>query len=362
MTPIRVLCVFSTLDRGGAESMCMNLYRHIDRDKVQFDFIKHTQKKGAYEDEIYFLGGRIFEAPRLNTGNVLKYRKWWSDFLENHPEFTIIHGHFFTISAVYFQIAKKKKRKTVGHIHISKAANFRKIVLSKFISRYTDYCFACSITAGKWVYGKRPFKVINNAINVDQFRFNAGIRECVRSDFSFDNNLIIGCVGRFDRQKNPFGILDIFRLVHEKRLDSKLLWIGDGIFREDLVSKAQEEGLEKDIIFTGVRKDVDRLLQAMDVFIMPSLYEGLPVAAIEAQAAGLPCFLSDRITEEVDVTGHCCFLTIDSPKIWADSILKCNIEREDTCDKIKAAGYDINNTARKMQEFYLQISKVKNKG
>jgi len=340
--------------------MCMNLYRHIDRNKVQFDFVKHTHSIGAFESEISDLGGRIYEAPRFKPGNILRYKRWWRRHLSTHLEHQIIHGHFFTISPIYFKIAKQKGRKTLGHIHISKAENIKKVIFAKFISRYTDFPFACSISAGKWVYGKRPFKVINNAIDVDRFRFNDEKRTIVRNSFSFGENLVIGTVGRFDLQKNPYGIFEIFCQLHELRKDTKLLWVGNGPFREELMIKAKKRGLDKDILFTGVRSDVNDLLQAMDIYIMPSFYEGLPVAAIEAQACGLPCFISNQITNEVDITGRCTFLPIKSPEKWANEILNCKLKREDTGDIIIAAGYDINRTAKDIQDFYLSIVNSKN--
>lgn len=355
--PIRVLCVFSTLDRGGAESMCMNLYRHIDRSKVQFDFVKHTSFKGDFEDEIGALGGRVFEAPRLKLGSILKYCLWWKRHLLYHPEHRIIHGHFFTISPIYFYIAKRYGRITVGHIHITKANSILKSFLAKFINGVTDYPLACSKAAGKWVYGDRPFIVLNNAIDTDKYCVNSTIAREIRKTFILEKDLVIGSVGRFDLQKNPDGILEIFRLVHEKRPDCKLLWIGDGPLKLEIVNKVYKLGLQDQVIFTGVRNDVNELLQAMDVFIMPSFYEGLPVSAIEAQAAGVRCFISDTVTKEVAITPVCEMLSLDDYDKWALilSQLEANFKHPDMKRMIINAGYDIRTSSKWLQDFYLSL-------
>ena len=356
--PIRVLCVFSTLDRGGAESMCMELYRHIDRSKVKFDFVKHTSQKGAFEEEIYSLGGRVFEAPRLRVGNIRKYRTWWKKHLLNHIEHKIIHGHFFTISPIYFQIAKQFRRITIGHIHISKAGDFKKAIFAKFISRVTDYPLACSYAAGKWVYGNRNFMVLNNAIDMSAFRANRIMAREVRDEFNSRDRLIIGNVSRFNIQKNPYGIVEIFKLVHEKCPNSKLIWVGDGPLKREMQIEVKKQGLQDDVIFTGVRNDVSRLLQAMDAFILPSFYEGLPVSAIEAQAAGIHCFVSDSISNEVVVTDLCHRLPLDNLDYWATEIckIKAGYTHSDMTDQIIDAGYDIHETANWLQEFYMSIN------
>lgn len=356
--PIRVLCVFSTLDRGGAESMCMELYRHIDRSKVQFDFVKHTSQIGAFEEEIYSLGGRVFEAPRLRVGTVFKYRRWWKRHFLDYPEHKIIHGHFFTISPVYFQIAKQFSRITIGHIHISKASDLKKAIFAKFISRFTDYPLACSYVAGKWVYGNRDFTVLNNAIDMSAFRANPLMAVEVRDELNIKGRLVVGNVSRFNIQKNPYGIVEIFNLVHKKCPNSKLIWVGDGPLKREMQIEVTKQGLQDEVIFTGVRNDVGRLLQAMDAFILPSFYEGLPVSAIEAQAAGIHCFVSDSISNEVVVTDLCQRLPLDNLDYWATQICKirAGYTHPDMTDQINDAGYDIHATANWLQEFYISVS------
>ena len=357
--PIRVLCVFSTLDHGGAESMCMNLYRHIDRSKIQFDFVKHTPEKCAFDDEIQNLGGRIYIAPRLNICNVLSYRLWWKNHFANHPEHLIVHGHFFSISAVYFAFAKQANRITVGHIHASQSDSKLKTLLEKRISKYTNYPIACSEEAGRWIYGDRSFTVLHNALDVMMFKYNPENRRIVRNNLELSDNFTLGTTANFSNVKNPMGLIDIFLAVKKKNQKVKLLWAGDGGMRAEIENRLIEEGITEDVYLLGSRDDISSLLQAIDVFLLPSFNEGLPVSAIEAQAAGLPCFISNNVTREVDITGLCHFLPIVQPsnwaEVWAHTILADRTKREDKSDKIREAGYDIQSTSNWLSSFYLNI-------
>lgn len=355
---IRVLCVFSTLDRGGAETMCMNLYRHIDRSKVQFDFVKHTEKVGAFEKEIVELGGRIFTAPRFNMYNALPYVLWWSRHFKNHPEHRIIHGHFFTISSLYFAVAHRYNRITVGHVHASYIdGKIRKWFVS-LIENKTDYCLACSEQSGKWVYPHRKFKVINNAIDAEKFRIDQAKRTAVRKLMGIDDAaLVIGTVGNFSPVKNPMGIIAIFDEILKKSPDAKFIWIGEGGLRKQIESEIEKRHLSENMILTGTRGDVEVFLQAMDAFILPSFHEGLPVVTIEAQAAGLRCFLSEAVTNEANITGRCTYLYNSDYTQWAKAICSSDLTKVDTYEQICKAGYDIHETTQWLENFYLKIDK-----
>ena len=364
--PIRILCVFSTLDRGGAESMCMNLYRQIDRSRIQFDFVKHTPERGIFEDEIEALCGRVFEAPRYKIYNRLQYEKWWHAHLEAHPEHAIIHGHFFTISSVYFKVCKQHGRTTIAHSHCTSAPKsiidnrLKRYFKDKYIrtiSEYADIQLACSRQAGLDVFGDTSFDVLNNAIDAEVYRANQDVAEAVRSEFGLGNQLVVGSVGRFDLQKNPYGVLEIFRQPHMRKPDSRFLWVGDGPLRAEIVRKTEEYKIDDAVIFTGVRNDVHRLLQGMDAFIFPSFYEGLGVAAVEAQAAGVYTYCSSAVPEEVKVTNLCKLLELNNLDKWVSEIE--NIipyhKHPDTYMQIKKAGYDIHDTAKWLEELYLSI-------
>ena len=337
--------------------MCMNLYRRIDRKKVQFDFVKHTSQKGDFEEEITKLGGKVFEAPRYKVYNAVQYLLWWKKYLLKHPEYQIIHGHFFTISAIYFSVAKQLGRKTIGHIHASKADGILKKYLVKQITKVTDYPLACSQQAGEWVYGNRPFTVLRNALDTEAFQYNETIRGQCRERLGLLESFAVGTVANYSFVKNPMGLIDIFLYVKKKRPEAKLLWVGEGGLRNNIEERIHTEKIEDDVLLLGARDDVPELLQAMDAFLLPSFDEGLPVSAIEAQASGLPCFISDRVTTETDITGLCHFLPIEKPDIWAEEILKQSITRKDTSEQIKKQGYDIHTTAKWLEEFYLQIER-----
>jgi len=353
--PLRVLCVFSTLNRGGAETMCMNLYRHIDREKVQFDFVKHSPAKGAYEDEIVALGGKIYEAPRYRLYNHFQYCKWWKRHLTQHPEHRIIHCHFFTMASAFFSVAKRAGCSTIVHAHTSKTNNRIKELMLKSVEKDADFCFACSQEAGKWLFPHREFTVLNNAIDTERFMFNPAVRREYREEFQLKNEYVLGTVARLIAVKNPFVLIEVFKIVHQKNQQSKLLWVGDGRLRPEIEQKLREEGLSDSVILTGVRSDVPDLLQAMDCFLLPSVFEGLPVTLIEAQGSGLPCFVSETVTKEADITGLCQYLPLNSPETWADAILNDRTKRENTSQKIIDAGYDIQTTAKWLEDFYLHI-------
>ena len=359
--PIRVLCVFSILDRGGAETMCMNLYRQIDRSKIQFDFVKHTPAIGAYEAEITALGGRIFEAPQYQGINHMAYCRWWKAHLQAHPEHRIIHGHYYTISPVYFKVAHQYGRVTVAHSHSTSAGKMtpKNLLANLWLARinlHSDYRLACAVPAGEWLFHKAPFTVFHNGIDSQAFAFDPETRAEVRAEFGLANHeLVIGTVGSIFYPKNPLGIVEILREVRKREPNAKMLWAGDGSMRQKVEEAIQRNGLENCCQLLGNRTDVNRIMQAMDVFILPSIYEGLPVVTVEAQAAGLPCILSDAITKEANLTGLCQFLPISDSAAWADAVLRVNPIRENTRQKIIDAGYDIKSTSDWLTGFYRSI-------
>lgn len=353
--PIRVLCVFSTLDRGGAESMCMNLYRHIDREKVQFDFVKHTPNKGNFEDEIRELGGRIYEAPRYRIYNLLPYRAWWKRHLQTHEEHRIIHCHFFTMAPAIYPVARQHSRITIIHAHTSKSDSRVKAFMLRNAEKSADICFACSEVAGKWLFPHREFTVLNNAVDTALFAFDPAVRSAYRRELKLDDALVLGTVANFSSVKNPFGLIEIFKAVHRQNPQARLLWVGDGGLRPQIEQKLRDEGLADSAILTGVRDDIPALLQAMDVFLLPSFSEGLPVVLIEAQAAGLPCYVSEAVTRETDITGLCRFLPLEDPTLWAESILHDRKSRANTAQQIIDAGYDVQTTANWLADFYTRI-------
>jgi glycosyltransferase involved in cell wall biosynthesis len=362
---MRVLCVFSSLDRGGAETMCMNLYRNIDRNRIQFDFVKHISRKCAYEDEIMQMGGRIYEAPRFKLYNYYSYKKWWMDFLENHTEYKIIHGHFFTISSFYFKFAKKNGLITVAHSHSSNVPlnSIKKLltrVLELNIEKKADYCLACSNEAGKYLFPHSKYIVLKNAIDISLYENNRNVREEYRRTLNIESKKVFIHIGRISEEKNHLFLLEVFNKTLKSMPNAFLLLVGVGELKEVIEKKIKELGIEDYVNMLGVRNDVSNLLQAADCFLFPSKWEGLPVSVVEAQAAGLPCLISNKITEEVKISSLVHTLSIDDGvENWVKEIETLDYQRKNVIDDIRNAGYDIHHTAKWLEDFYEKIANEK---
>lgn len=364
---IRVLQVFGRMDRGGAETMIMNIYRNIDRSKIQFDFVVHTQDKCDYDDEIHALGGRIFSVPRFNLQNTPFYKKAWKRLLNNHHEWKIVHGHIMSVASIYLKLASDYDMMTISHSHIAGKKKgiipFIKSVLEKKID--ADYYMSCSIAAGLWLFGKeivdsKRFFLLPNAINLDKFTFDPIIRKKTREELKINSELLIGHVGRFDEQKNHSFLLKIFKEIVKKDNNAKLLLVGRGECEEAIKEQVKWLKLQDSVIFAGVRTDTERLLQAMDVFVFPSLFEGLPVTLVEAQATGIPTFISNNVSKESVIVDD--LVTIkslnDSALNWAEHIVNRSLEnRHSREDDVRRKGYDIQQTSKWLEEFYLEKSK-----
>lgn len=367
--PIRILRVTAGMNRGGLETITMNQYRNIDRTKVQFDFILHTTEECVYNNEIRNLGGKIYSVPRYKGKNHFKYIKAWNTFFKEHPEYKIIHGHVRSTASIYLKIANKYGLTTIAHSH-STASRGNKIeqIVKNIIQlpvRYiAKYLFACSVEAGRWLFGtkafkKDNFKVINNAIETEKYVYNKVKRNEKRKYFNIDDKFVIGHIGTFTYPKNHIFLIDIFKEIHDKNEDAVLLLIGDGELRSSIEQKIKALNLSENVILTGVRHDIPDLLQAFDVFLFPSIFEGLPVSLIEAQASGVLCIVSDTITKEVEITNSVVFLSIkDSANYWSDVILKefNDFNRVDNYKTIKGNGYDIKTEVSWLQEFYLKVT------
>ncbi|WP_226670494.1 glycosyltransferase family 1 protein [Metabacillus litoralis] len=364
--PIRILQVFAQMNRGGAETMIMNLYRNIDRSLIQFDFIVHTEDKCAFDDEIKNLGGRIFRIPAYNGKNHMIYKKKWKCFFDDHPEYKIVHGHVRSTAYIYLKIAKKYGIVTVAHSHSTSSGNGVPAIIKNIFQypiRYVaDHFLACSKEAGEWLFGnktcrKSNFHILKNAISTKDFVFNTELREKRRKEFELGDKFVVGHVGRFNNPKNHDFIVDIFKAVHEKHSNSVLMLIGEGDLRQSIEKKVNDLGLTDHVIFAGVRSDIPELLQAIDIFLFPSLYEGLGIVVIEAQTAGLQCLVSKGVPKEVSITNLVEFISLKKRSCeWADVVLKyLEYERLDLYDVVEKSGYDIVNTAEWVKDFYLKV-------
>ena len=359
--PIRVLQVVTQMTRGGLETMLMNYDRHIDRSLVQFDFLEHRDAVTDYDREIMELGGKIHRLPRLNPLSP-GYRKALDRFFTEHPEYRIVHVHLDCMSGIPLQYAKKNGVPVrIAHAHNSnevKNAKYPlKLIYKQYIPKYATHFFACGEDAGKWIFSGHDYSILNNAIDSVSFVFDESTRETYRHMLGVDQGtLLVGHVGRISPQKNHTFLIDIFSELVKLHPDSKLLLVGQGDLEQMIREKVEALGLSKRVIFAGVRSDVNALMQAMDVFAFPSLFEGLPLVAVEAQAAGLPCVVSDCVPRECEKTqGLVTFLPLEAgAERWAEQILStARIERRDTSDQIKASGFDIRENAAALQQFYL---------
>ena len=362
--PTRVLQVVTHMNRGGLETMLMNYYRHTDRNKVQFDFLAHRDDRAAYDDEIESLGGTIYRLPRLVPWSG-SYQRALNDFFEKHPEYRIVHVHQDCLSSVILKAAQKNGVPVrIAHSHsANQDRNLKypiKLWYKRSIPQYATALFACGKDAGDWMFNGASYQIVNNAIDAAAYTYDSVLRSEIRSKLGLNDELAVGHVGRFSLAKNHSFLLDVFTALLHQEPNAVLLLTGDGTNMEKMKLKAQELGIAEHVRFLGVRSDVPDLMQAMDVFVFPSLYEGLPVTMVEAQAAGLPCIISDKVPPECVLTdGLVDIMPLSAkPEIWAERILgKRSTQRTNHCGEITAHGFDITTEAIKLQEFYLEAVK-----
>lgn len=366
MKPMRVLQISYAMDLGGAETLIMNLYRNIDRSMVQFDFLLHCPHESAYEKEILSLGGRIYKIPRYLGYNKLSYERNLSLFLKAHPEHIIIHDHLMDSASETLKVAKRLGRITVAHSHIADVPfSLREIIRFLFrrnLWKIADYRFACSESAGKWLYrGKAGFTILRNGIITERFAYSGQTRGIKRKEFGIaESTRLIGTIGRMVNQKNQGRLLDVIKHLVDFEDNAKLMLVGEGPLETELKAKVGKLNLEDHVIFTGPRTDVNELLSAMDVFVLPSLYEGLGIVLVEAQASGLPCVFTDTIPKDVDLIPeliHRVSLSV-SDEAWAKTILDSRPlkNRENAWETVADKGYDIRNSAQQLQVFYSELS------
>ncbi|MEI4828906.1 glycosyltransferase family 1 protein [Bacillus sp. FJAT-53711] len=366
--PLRILHVVVNMNRGGAETLIMNLYRNLDRPKVQFDFL--TCKEGVFDEEIVELGGKIHRVPYITDVGHMEYMKALNTFFASHGEYRIVHSHMDKMSGFVLRSAKKAGIPIrIAHSHNTSseggvAAKMYKWYAGKFISPNATHLLACSEVAAKWLFANKAnaAKILKNGIECDRFAFSSNIRKQVREELQLhQDTFVVGHVGRFTHQKNHSFLIDIFAQLINLKPNSILLLAGDGPLRLEIEKKVEELNLRNNVKFLGIRSDIEKLLQAFDVFVFPSVHEGLPVTLIEAQGAGLPCMISDAITQEVDMGMNLIErFPLTDKKIWIEklnSISVRNLPRDISDQALSKKGYDIKNTAGLTQDFYLAVSR-----
>lgn len=365
--PVRVAQIMGKWVGGGVESVVMNYYRYIDRTKIQFDFICDDDSTNIPYEEIEKLGGKVILIPPYQK--VFKYHNKLKKILkEGH--YKIVHSHINTLSVFSLFAAKCAGVPVrISHSHSTtnkkeKKKNLLKQVLRPFSKLFaTDY-MCCSELAGRWLFGDKEYDkgnvyLLNNAIDLDKFKYNETLRKKKRKELGIkDDTLVIGHIGRFVAQKNHGYLIDIFNEIHKKNNNSVLLLAGQGPLMEEIKNKVKSLKLEKNVKFLGQRNDANELYQAFDVFLLPSLYEGLPVVGVEAQATGLLCELSNDMTKETKVLNITKFMSLNNtPEEWADNILDDvkKYKRIDTSKEMTAKNFNIKEEAKKLEEYYLDL-------
>lgn len=364
--PIRVLHVLGTTNLGGAESRIMELYRAMDRKTVQFDFLVHTEKEGHYSAEIRALGGKIYSVPRFNVKNYRAYHNALVRFFEKHHDYAAIQGHMTSTASIYLPIAKKAGIPvTIAHARSAGVDRGVKGFVTKIIrhplKHRADYLFTCSKEAAVAVYGRKAVMqgkvwTVPNAIDTARFCFNSAVRERVRGELGLSDRFVIGHVGRFGFMKNHAYLIDVFYELCKMRDDAALVLIGKGELEQEIRQKVRDLGLTERVHFLGTRSNVEDYYQAFDYFVFPSTFEGLPGSVAEAQAAGLHCLVSDKVTREAALTDLAVYRSIREPAAnWAQEIFK-NVKsammRRDMQRQIREKGFDVKVQANQMAEFY----------
>ncbi len=369
--PIRVLQMIGGLNIGGSQTMILNLYKAVDRSKVQFDFVLDRSEASFWElvPVVRELGARIYTVPTFKGTNVLEVRKAWNALFKECVEHRVFHSHVRSYASLYLPIARKHGLKTIVHSHSTSNGGKKIAALAKAALQYplrfqADYFFGCSEEAGKWLFGEKTLKngryyMVANSIATARYRFNPEARSAYRKELGINDDAFVCLhVGRLCEPKNHAFLLDVFGELQKKNPNSILLIVGEGDYRERIQTKIAELGLGNKAIMLGARQDVANLMSTADCMLYPSLWEGLPMALVEAQAAGLPCYASDTITRDVNLSPLIKYLPIDKGVApWLESVGMKAGERVDVSDKLIAAGFDVEHTAKWLTEFYLDLNR-----
>ena len=366
--PIRVAQIIGKAINGGTESFAMNYYTNMDHSKVQFDFFVESTSKIIDKEKIESLGGKVVIIPSYTY--IFVYIKTLKKLFKE-GSYDIVHSNMNALSVFTLYAAKKAGVKVrIAHSHSTTnkkehLRNFIKNILRLFSKKYATHYFACSELAGRWLFGDKTFNkgevtVINNAIELEKYKFNEQTRDSLRAKYGLTNQFVIGHIGRFMSQKNHTFLIDIFYEVVKRQHNSKLLLIGDGPLYDEIVNKVHTLNLDDKVVFTGVKQNAYDYYNAMDVFVLPSLYEGLPVVGVEAQANGLPIVTSDTVTRDLNIAGGVDYLSLgETASFWANHIvhLDTQIDRGAYFYKIKNSAFDIEAEAHKLERIYLEIIK-----
>ena len=372
---MRVLQAFVADDNGGLTKYIIQNYTYIQKYNVQFDFLTYEKNKLSFEDKLIEKGGIIFHINSVI--NLIGYISDMKNILKKN-NYDIIHFNMSYVNFIPILLARLISPKHIKFIIHSHSMGFdENNIMIKYIKKCVhiigrqlipficDGYLSCTNDAGKWMFTKHTrkqstYKVVHNAIDILHFKYAENVRRIIREKLGFNNDdFVIGHIGRFTYQKNHEFLIEIFYECIQKNHACKLLLIGEGPNKNNIEEMVKKLGIEEKVFFLGAREDIPDLLQAMDVFCLPSRFEGLGIVGIEAQAAGLTCFASDTIPRELAVTKNCEFLPLTEAKKWAEKILMVNLKtRSDTLEQIEAAGYEINSQIKNIYEYYISLINV----
>lgn len=368
---IRVLHSVSNMDRAGIETMLMNYYRHMDRNVIQFDFLCNKAKPGAYDEEIHALGGRIYRTPGLNPAKYPQYLKFMKSLFREHSEYSIVEAHNGALGVYALHAAKVNHIPVrIFHAHGASITKDWKLPIKLFckalLPHNMNQHFTCGIAAAECYFGRRvvnrqDYVFVPNAIEIERFSFNNETRNRIREAYGLTHKHVVGHVGRFMAQKNHTFLLDIFAALKKQDADAHLVLIGEGELMDTTKEKADRLGISDSVSFVGVASNVNEWYQAFDAFVLPSIWEGLPVVGVEAQAADLPCIFSRSITSEIGILDDAKFMELtENPADWADAIrtVMARTDRKSVRDVIAKHGYDISVEAKKLQKRYMELAGV----
>lgn len=366
MEKIRILTVLDNLSKcDGIASYVMNYYSKFDKSKIYMDFVvANDDVDEEYKKTIFEMGSKIFYINSPKCIGILEYvNEVKAFFKENSNNYDIIHSHVINLGYFFLKYAKKYGIKTrILHSHNTTLGSnelFKKVrnkIFAYISCKLSTNRFACSAAAGKYLFKNRNFIVIHNAIKPEDYRFNPEIRKKYRNELGINDNIVMVHVGRFDIQKNHMFLIQILNEITQVDKRYKLLLVGTGILEEDIKRKIDELDLNEYVLMLGKRSDVGNILSAGDIFLLPSLFEGLPVVGVEAQCSDIHCIFSDKITNEVKITNKADFLSLNSYE-WKNKILSIDVndERKEICEDIKKLGYDINTEVLNLQEIYNMV-------
>lgn len=362
---VRVLHVIGAMDRAGAETFLMNLYRSIDHRSIQFDFLVHTEKLCDYDAEIESLGGRIFRVPRYNILNKKAYSDAVRAILRDHPEDAIVHSHIGSSAPIHLKVAQEEGRYTIAHSHAQTRIDTPSDLVFRFVARpvrgRAEQYLACSPEAAKDRFGNAIARsaqcaIVKNGIGVDGYKRDEETTKAAKIELDVQGRPVFGHIGRFVHDKNHAFLLDVFDEIRKQLPDAVLLLSGRGPLEKDIRQAVVKRNLIDSVVFLGMRDDIPNTLRAMDVFLFPSHHEGLGIAFIEAQAAGLECIASTGIPQSAVCTARAQRVPLGLPRKWAqmaiDAYARSLDQLDDRVAEVRNAGFDIASVAKEMTALY----------